>query len=52
MTLTRSYKHTIVERAKCDPEFAKILLDEAVTLFLNGEQEMAKMILRNLFDAI
>ncbi|EPJ79746.1 putative transcriptional regulator [Pseudomonas sp. CFII68] len=52
MPLTRSYKHTIIERVRCDPEFAKILLDEAVTLLLNGEQEMARMILRNLFNAI
>jgi hypothetical protein len=48
MALTRSYTHTIVERARCDPEFAKILLDEAVTLFLNGEQEMARMIFRDI----
>ncbi|WP_259696929.1 hypothetical protein [Pseudomonas brassicacearum] len=33
MALTRSYKHTIVERAKRDPEFAKILRDEAATRF-------------------
>lgn len=33
MALTRSYKHTIVERTKRDPEFAKILRDEAATRF-------------------
>lgn len=50
MALTRSYKHTIAERAGHDPEFAQILMDEAVALFLNGEQEMARMILRFLFN--
>jgi len=33
MALTRSYKHTIAERAQRDPEFAQALLDEAATLF-------------------
>jgi hypothetical protein len=50
VALTRSYKHTIAERAGHDPEFAQILMDEAVVLFLNGEQEMARMILRFLFN--
>jgi DNA-binding phage protein len=34
-----------------DPEFACALLDEAVTLFLNGGPETAKMILRDLVNA-
>jgi DNA-binding phage protein len=51
MALTRSYKHTIAERAQRDPEFAQALLDEAATLFLNGEPEMARIILRDLINA-
>ncbi|WP_434608141.1 DNA-binding protein [Pseudomonas sp. R1-7] len=33
MALTRNYKHTIAERAKSDPAFARILRDEAFTGF-------------------
>lgn len=51
MALTRSYKHTITERVQRDPEFAQGLLDEAVTLFLNGEPEIARVILRDLVNA-
>ena len=51
MVLTRSFKHTIVERVKRDPAFAKALLDEAATLFLNGEPHTARLILRDLVNA-
>jgi DNA-binding phage protein len=51
MALTRDFKDTVVARVQSDPEFARALLDEAVTLFLNGEPETAKMILRDLVNA-
>ncbi|WP_035059353.1 helix-turn-helix domain-containing transcriptional regulator [Andreprevotia chitinilytica] len=51
MALTRDFKHTIVERVERDPAFAKALLDEAATLFLNGEPETARLILRDLVNA-
>jgi DNA-binding phage protein len=51
MALTRSFKLTIVERVKRDPAFAKALLDEAATLFLNGDPHMARVILRDLVNA-
>lgn len=51
MALTRSFKHTIVARVKRDPAFAKAMLDEAATLFLNGEPHMARLILRDLVNA-
>ena len=50
MALTRDFKLTMVERAARDPAFAKALLDEAATLFLNGEPEMARLILRDLVN--
>ena len=52
MTLTRDAKTTVVERVHRDPEFAKALLDEAATLFLNGEPHTARVILRDLVDAV
>jgi len=51
MTLTRDFKHTVVERVERDPAFAKALLDEAATLFLSGEPDAARLILRDLVNA-
>ena len=51
MGLTRDFKDTIVERVRVDPDFAKALLDEAATLFLNGEPQLARLILRDLVNA-
>jgi DNA-binding phage protein len=51
MGLTRDFKQTVVERALRDPDFAKALLDEAATMFLNGEVETARLILRDLVNA-
>ena len=51
MALTRDFKETVVARLERDPAFAKALLDEAATLFLNGEADIAKAILRDLVNA-
>lgn len=51
MTLTRDYKKTVAERVAADPAFARALFDEALTLFLNGEPDTAKLILRDLVNA-
>ncbi len=51
MTPTRDFKQTVVERVERDPDFAKALLDEAATLFLSGEPDTARLILRDLVNA-
>jgi DNA-binding phage protein len=51
MALTRSFNETVVERVRHDPAFARALLDEAATLFLNGEPHPARLILRDLVNA-
>lgn len=51
MALTRDFKETVVARVKSDPAFAQALLDEAVTLFLNGDPHTAKLVLRDLVNA-
>jgi DNA-binding phage protein len=51
MALTRDFKETINARAQSDSAFAEALLDEAVSLFLNGEPETARLILRDLVNA-
>jgi DNA-binding phage protein len=51
LALTRDFKKTVVARVARDPDFAKALLDEAATLFLNDEPETARIILRDLVNA-
>ena len=51
MALTRDVKQTIAARVRRDPDFAKALLDEAATLFLNGEPHTARLVLRDLVNA-
>lgn len=51
MNLTRDFKQTVTERVVRDPAFAKALLDEAATLFLDGEPDAARLILRDLVNA-
>ena len=51
MALTRDFKKAVAARVRRDPKFAKALLDEAATLFLNGEPDTARLILRDLVNA-
>ena len=51
MALSHDFRQTVVERVERDPAFAKALLDEAATLFLNGEPDTARLILRDLVNA-
>jgi len=51
MALTQNFEQVVQARAKTDPAFAKALLDEATALFLGGEAETAKQILRALVNA-
>ncbi len=51
MALTKDFKETVVERVKRDPAFARELLNEAATLFLNGETDAARLVLRDLVNA-
>ena len=51
MALARNSNETVVPRVQSDAAFAHALLDEAATLFLNGEPETARLILRDLVNA-
>jgi DNA-binding phage protein len=50
MALTRDFKTTVNERAARDPDFAAALLNEAISLFVNGEAKTARLILRDLVN--
>lgn len=49
--ITHDFKRTIADRVERDPAFARAMLDEAATLFLNGEPGVARAILRDLVNA-
>ena len=51
MVLTKDFKQTVLERVQREPAFARALLDEAATSFLNGEPETARLVLRDLVNA-
>ena len=51
MALTRNFKETVIQRVRIDASFEQALLDEAATMFLNGEPETARLILRDLVNA-
>jgi DNA-binding phage protein len=51
MALTRDFKATVAARVQKDPAFAQALLDEAITLFINGEPDSAKLVLRDLVNS-
>ncbi len=51
MAITRDFKETIRERVQHDEEFATALLDESAALFLNGEPDLARLVLRDLVNA-
>ena len=51
MALTRSYKETVLKRIRDDGAFATALYAQAVSALLEGEQETALSILRDLVHA-
>lgn len=51
MALTRDFKETVAARVRDDPAFAQALLDEAISLFVDGDPDAAKLILRDLVNA-
>ena len=51
MTLTRDFTETIQARIQKDAAFATALFDEAIYLFVNGEPETARLLLREIVSA-
>lgn len=46
----RDFSEIVESRVQRDPEFAVALLDEAIVLFLNGEPDVARLVLRDLVN--
>lgn len=51
MLQTRNYHETVISRVQTDRAFAQALFDETLILFINGEADTAKLILRDLVQA-
>lgn len=51
MALTRDFKTTVNARMQSDPDFARAMFGEAITLFLDGEPDTAKLVLRDLVNS-
>lgn len=49
--LTKDISEVVNDRIRHDPVLAVMLLDEALSLFLNGEPDTARLILRDLVNA-
>lgn len=49
--LTTDSGKTVQDRIRSDPEFAEALLREAADMFLNGEAESARLLLRDVVNA-
>ena len=51
MVLTKDSKETVQNRIRQDRDFAISLLDEAISLLLNGESKVARLLLRDIVNA-
>jgi hypothetical protein len=51
MTLTRSFKDTILARVEEDPRFREELLKEGVECLISGDMDTGKAILRDYINA-
>ncbi|WP_284776949.1 transcriptional regulator [Agrobacterium sp. lyk4-40-TYG-31] len=51
MALTRDFKQTVKLRADNDPAFRAALLSDAVELFLEGDVDTGKAVLRDFINA-
>jgi DNA-binding phage protein len=49
--LTKDISEIVSDRIRNDPALALALLDEALSLFLNGEPDTARLVLRDLVNA-
>lgn len=51
MTITRSFRDTVLTRAKADPDFRYGLLAESMNAMLSGDIETGKSLLRDYINA-
>ena len=50
MPLTRDFRETVRERARCEPRFREMLLESSIECLLGGEVNVAKIVLRDYIE--
>jgi DNA-binding phage protein len=48
--MLKDFSEVVADRIQREPEFARVLLGEAITVFLNGEPDVARLVLRDLVN--
>ncbi len=51
MPLTRSFRETVADRARKNPEFRAMLVEEAMQALADGDAETARSLLRHVANA-
>ena len=51
MASTRTFRETLAVRMQSDPDFARAMFGEAIMLFVDGDHDEAKLVLRELVNA-
>jgi DNA-binding phage protein len=48
--MLKDFSEVLVDRIQREPEFARALLGEAIAVFLNGEPDVSRLLLRDLVN--
>jgi DNA-binding phage protein len=48
--MLKDFSEVVADRIQREPEFAKALLGEAIAVFLNGEPDVSRLVLRDLVN--
>jgi DNA-binding phage protein len=48
--MLKDFSEVVADRIQREPEFARALLGEAIAVFLNGEPDVARLVLRDLVN--
>jgi DNA-binding phage protein len=48
--MLKDFSKVVADRIQREPEFARVLLGEAIAVFLNGEPDVSRLFLRDLVN--
>jgi DNA-binding phage protein len=48
--MLKDFSEVVADRIQREPEFARVLLGEAIAVFLNGEPDVSRLLLRDLVN--
>jgi DNA-binding phage protein len=50
--MLKDFSKVVADRIQREPKFARVLLGEAIAVFLNGEPDLAQLVLRDLVNGM